>query len=186
MCWRKHCIPGDRVSVNCARPATGVASARRDKNTPASQPSPNLDDAGSIVHPVTASCDRAWTQTRISSDTASTVMQCLRPLCQSGGPDKHLLMTRISWRQPLCVAVVHPKNIHAFCGQWLLCPSPSAPNHLSLTWLSISWSGLSHRLQVKTDTIRDATEHVLIQFRGAYWRYWKNGPHLLFFSQQDE
>jgi hypothetical protein len=32
----------------------------------------------------------------------------------------------------------------------------------------------------------DTTVHVLIQFRGAYWRYWKNCPHLLFVSQQDE
>jgi hypothetical protein len=48
------------------------------------KPSPNPNDAGPIVcHPiglpVAAGCDRAWTQTQ-NSDTASTAMQCLRPL----------------------------------------------------------------------------------------------------------
>ena len=35
MCQRKHCPPGDRVSVHCARTETGVAIARWDKNIPA-------------------------------------------------------------------------------------------------------------------------------------------------------
>jgi hypothetical protein len=39
-CRRKHCTPGDRVGVHCARPATGVASARWDKDIPASQDLP--------------------------------------------------------------------------------------------------------------------------------------------------
>jgi hypothetical protein len=33
---------------------------------------------------------------------------------------------------------------------------------------------------------RDVTACILIQFWGVYWRYWKNCPHLLFVSQQDE
>ena len=37
MCWRKHRTPGDRVSVHCARPATGVASAQWNKGIPAGQ-----------------------------------------------------------------------------------------------------------------------------------------------------
>ena len=69
--------------------------------------------------------------------------------------DKHLIMPRISRRHPLSVAVMHSKKITAFCSQCPLCPSPWAlcsPNHLSLTRLSITWPGLSHRLQVETDT----------------------------------
>ena len=67
--------PGDGVSVHCARPATGVVSARWEKDIPAAKPSPNPDDAGPIVCqpmglPVVAGCDTAWTQTRISSGTA--------------------------------------------------------------------------------------------------------------------
>ncbi|XP_064879539.1 upstream stimulatory factor 1-like isoform X4 [Oncorhynchus nerka] len=37
MCRRKHRTPGDRVSVHCSRPATGVTSARWDKDIPAGQ-----------------------------------------------------------------------------------------------------------------------------------------------------
>ena len=33
---------------------------------------------------ITAGCDTAWNQTRVCSDTFSTVMQCLRPLRHSG------------------------------------------------------------------------------------------------------
>ena len=61
------------------------------------KPSPNPDDAGPIVRrpmglPVAAGCDRAWTRTRISSGTASTAMQCLRPLHHSGGLMMMILM----------------------------------------------------------------------------------------------
>ena len=51
MCRRKHRTPGDRVSMHCSHPATGVASARWDKNILAAKPSPNPDDAGPIVRP---------------------------------------------------------------------------------------------------------------------------------------
>ncbi|KAM9568555.1 uncharacterized protein ACWYII_016781 isoform 2-T2 [Salvelinus alpinus] len=64
MCRRKHRTPGDHVSVHCARPTTGVARVRWDKD-----------------NPVAAGCDTA----RICSDAASTAMQCLRPLRHSGG-----------------------------------------------------------------------------------------------------
>ncbi|XP_071270748.1 eukaryotic translation initiation factor 1A, X-chromosomal-like isoform X3 [Salvelinus alpinus] len=40
MCRRKHHTPGYRVSVHCARPATGVASALWDKDIPAGQTLP--------------------------------------------------------------------------------------------------------------------------------------------------
>ena len=69
-----------------ARPATGVARARWDKD----KPSPNPDDAGPIVLrrmglPVTAGCDTAWDQTWVCSDASSTAMQYLRPLRPTGG-----------------------------------------------------------------------------------------------------
>ena len=34
-----------------------------------------------------AGCDTAWNRTRVWSDTCSTEMQCLRPLCHSGAPE---------------------------------------------------------------------------------------------------
>ena len=38
---------------------------------------------------------------------------------------KHLTMPKNSWwHSPFCVAKMHPKKIHAFCGQWPLCPTP--------------------------------------------------------------
>ena len=40
MCRRKHRTPGDCVSVHCARPNTGVTSARWDKIIPAGQTLP--------------------------------------------------------------------------------------------------------------------------------------------------
>ena len=43
-------IVGDLVSVHCARPATGFASVRWDKDIPAGQTLPNPDNAGPIVH----------------------------------------------------------------------------------------------------------------------------------------
>jgi hypothetical protein len=65
MCRRKHHTPGDLVSVHCAWPDTGVASARWDKDIPAGQTLPNQDKSWPIVRrpmglPVTAGCDRAW------------------------------------------------------------------------------------------------------------------------------
>jgi hypothetical protein len=85
--------------------------------------------------------------------------------------DKHLIMPRISQQHPLCVAVMHPKK-----NTCLLRPSP---------WVLCPWLGLSHRLQVKTDASGNPTAYILIQFQVSYWRYWKNGPQLLFVSQQD-
>ena len=59
MCWRKHCPPGDRVSVHV--------------------PSHNLDDARPVVRLlVPDGCDTARYQTRICSSGASPAMQCLR------------------------------------------------------------------------------------------------------------
>jgi hypothetical protein len=51
-------------------------------------PLPNPNDAGPIVYrpmglPIMASCDTAWNQTRVCSDTSSTEMQCIRPLGSS-------------------------------------------------------------------------------------------------------
>jgi hypothetical protein len=51
MCRGKHRTPGDRVSMHCSHPATGVASARWDKNILPAKPSRNPDDAGPIVRP---------------------------------------------------------------------------------------------------------------------------------------
>ena len=59
-------------------------------------------------------------------------------------------MPPISWWNPF-VAVMHPKKIHAFCipeccsVRCVCCTFRSA----SLTWLSGTWPGLSHRLQAK-------------------------------------
>jgi hypothetical protein len=64
MCQRKHHTPGDRVSVHCARPATGVASVRWDKTSLPAKPSAKSDDAGPIGLPVGAGCNRAWTRTQ--------------------------------------------------------------------------------------------------------------------------
>jgi hypothetical protein len=57
---------------------------------PPAKPSPNPDNAGPIVHrpmglPITAGCDTSRDRTRVCSDTSVTDMQCLRPLCHSGG-----------------------------------------------------------------------------------------------------
>jgi hypothetical protein len=103
--------------------------------------------------------------------------------------DNHLIMPWISQLHPLYVAVMHPKKIHAFCGQWpwcpcaALCPSPRSTSH--------SHGSPSRDRVYPPDTsedghFRDATVRVLIEFRGAHWRYWKNCPHLPFVSQQDE
>ena len=55
-----------------------------------SQPNTNPDNSGPIVRrpmelPTTAGCDTAQDRTRVCSDSSSTEMQCLRPLCHSGG-----------------------------------------------------------------------------------------------------
>uniref|UniRef100_A0A4W5MZ02 Dachsous cadherin-related 1a n=1 Tax=Hucho hucho TaxID=62062 RepID=A0A4W5MZ02_9TELE len=57
MCRRKHRAPGDRVSVHCARPATGVASARWDKDIPANTVIPlvvSAQDGGGLAALVNA------------------------------------------------------------------------------------------------------------------------------------
>ncbi|KAM9528964.1 caspase-3a isoform 6-T12 [Salvelinus alpinus] len=82
MCWRKHHTPGDCVSVP-GLPQELVRDGTR--TSPPAMPSPYPDYAGPIVRrpmglPVAAGCNRAWTRTRISSGTASTANQCLRPL----------------------------------------------------------------------------------------------------------
>ena len=46
MCRRKHRTPGDSVSVHCAQPATGVASARWDKDNPPLTGRPNSGSPG--------------------------------------------------------------------------------------------------------------------------------------------
>ena len=79
--------------MHCARPATESLVRDGTRTSLLAKPSPNPDDTGQIVHrpmglPVAAGCNRTWTQTRISSGTASTVMQCLRPLHHLGGPVK--------------------------------------------------------------------------------------------------
>ena len=74
------------------------------RTTQQATPSPNLDEAGPIVLRlmgllVAANCDTAQYWTRICSDASSTVMQCLRPLCLSGGspPLKFLKVIRKEW-----------------------------------------------------------------------------------------
>jgi hypothetical protein len=67
------------VSVHCARPATGAAGARRDKDIPTGQTLPNPDDARPIVrHPTDTRSLPAATEPglepRVSGDTASAVM----------------------------------------------------------------------------------------------------------------
>ena len=112
--------------------------------------------------------------------------------------DKHLTMPQISRRHPLCVAVMHPKKnpcllqpvaIVPLAWSAALCSSPwvlRALKHLSRTWFSIMWVIRYFSQATSEDRhIGDTTASFLIQFRGAYWRYWKNCPHLLFVSQQD-
>jgi hypothetical protein len=54
--------------------------------------------------------------------------------------------------------------------------------HMALHHVIVSFS------QAKSEDrhFGDATVRVIIQFRGAYLRYWKKCPHLLNVSQQDE
>jgi hypothetical protein len=88
MCWRKHGTPVDRVSVHCAQPTTGVASARWDKNIPAGQTQTMLGQL----------CTAPWVSQSQSAVTEpglkpgflvaqiALVMQCVRPLRHLGGP----------------------------------------------------------------------------------------------------
>jgi hypothetical protein len=105
---------------------------------------------------------------------------------------KHLIMSRISRRHPLCVAVMHPKKIHAFCGQWpegCIVPFSVSPalSEAPLTHMALRHVIGSFSQATSEDRhIGDATACILIQFWGAYWKYWKNCPHLLFVSQHDE
>ena len=70
-----QCVEGNTVhlatlvSTHCTRPATGVTSARRDKDIPTGQTLPDPDDARPIVRrptdlPVAAGYDRAWARTQ--------------------------------------------------------------------------------------------------------------------------
>ena len=78
--------------------------------------------------------------------------------------DKHLIMPWIFRWYSLCMAVMPPKKNPCLLQASGLCALglniimiiPFSPLHaeapLSLTLLSVMWSSLSHRLQVKTDT----------------------------------
>jgi hypothetical protein len=83
MCRRKHRTPGDRISMHCARPNTGVASVRWDKDIPALTRTilGQLCAAPWVSRSRTAATEPGLTP-RISSGAA---MQCFRPLRQSGG-----------------------------------------------------------------------------------------------------
>ena len=68
------------VSAHCTQPATGVAGARRDNDTPTEQALPHPGDARPIVHrpmdlPVAAGYDRAWARTQDSDGTAGAAVQ---------------------------------------------------------------------------------------------------------------
>ena len=101
--------------------------------------------------------------------------------------DKHLIMTQISRRHPFCVAVMPPKKIYDFCGQWQLCPWPRVWHCALHPWrcseASLTHMALCHMIgsfsQATSEDRHtgDTTACILIQFRGAYWRYWKNCPH---------
>ena len=78
----------------CAQPTTGIARARWDKDIPASQTlhKPRrrwancVPTHGSRLRPVAT---EPGLKPRISGGTASTAMQCLRPLRHSGGRGLH-------------------------------------------------------------------------------------------------
>ena len=97
MCQRKHRKPSDLVSVHCAQPATGVASARLDKDIPAGPAGQTLhspDDAVPIMRrpmslPVAAGCGRAWAWTQ------SLWWHSLRPLRHPGGRDTFIVNKNI-------------------------------------------------------------------------------------------
>jgi hypothetical protein len=85
-----QCVGGNTVHMAtvsaCIAPGPPQESLVHNKTRTSlpAKPSPNPDDAGPIVRRpmslhVVAGCDRAWTRT-ISSGTASTAMQYLRPL----------------------------------------------------------------------------------------------------------
>jgi hypothetical protein len=96
-CGQPHCplipeashtsVGGNTVHLANGLPQESLEHDGTRTSLPA-KPYTNLDDAGPIVHrpmglPGPAGCDRAWTWTRISSGTASTAMQSLRPLLPS-------------------------------------------------------------------------------------------------------
>jgi hypothetical protein len=76
MCQRKYCTPADCVSVHAPGPPQESLEHNGTRTSLPAKPSPNPDDTGPIMHRpmgllLAAGCDRAWTQTRISSGTAS-------------------------------------------------------------------------------------------------------------------
>ena len=82
-----QCVGGNTIHLAPGLPQESLERDGTRTSLPA-KPSTNLNDAGPIVRrpmglPVPAGCDRAWTWTRISSGTASTAMQSLRPLLPS-------------------------------------------------------------------------------------------------------
>jgi hypothetical protein len=73
------CTTGDEVSMHVPGPPQGVATERWDKDIPAGQTLVQLC-AASWISRFIPSCDTAWDQTRVCSDTSS-----LRPLRHSEG-----------------------------------------------------------------------------------------------------
>jgi hypothetical protein len=60
-----------------------------------------------------------------------------------------------------------------------LLPECAAQSEASFTRIALHHVNRSFSQATSEDRhIWDATAHVLIQFQGAYWRYWKNCPHL--------
>ena len=77
------------------------------RHTPLANPSPKPDDAGPIVRRpmgllITSGCDTAWEQTRVCSDASSTVMQCLWPLCHTGGKVNFKVICHTSLKVSVC------------------------------------------------------------------------------------
>ena len=85
ICRRKHRTPGDRVCVHCAPQESLVCDETRI-SVPAKL-SPNPGDTGQIVrcNMGLPAATEPGLEHRISSGTASTAVQCLRPLRPSGG-----------------------------------------------------------------------------------------------------
>jgi hypothetical protein len=97
--------------------------------------------------------------------------------------EKHLIMPWISRRHPLCVAIMQPKKNMPFAALLPECCLLRSTSHLTHTAL-LHVIGSFSKATSEDRRIRDATAQVLIQFRGAYWRYWKNCPPLLFVSNK--
>ena len=92
MCRRKQRTPGDLVSVHAPSPPQESLQRNGRRTSRPAKASPNLDNAGPIVRrlmglPVVASCNTDRYRTSICSNAVCAVMQCLRPLCYSGGPN---------------------------------------------------------------------------------------------------